>query len=192
VVIGITGHKGSGKSTIAEYLKTRYGFYVLNFADPIKEICKIMFQWEDKNLNDHVLKETTDVTWGLSPRKAMQCVGTEFGQDLLCDKFPRFRKLVGRRIWAEIIKRKIASMENQISNFVIGDVRFLHEESLFDGRDRYLWRVFRLSAYPGSDKHISEQETAELSTTEFISNNDNFEYLYNQIDIIMKKLGKTI
>lgn len=35
-IIGLTGHAGAGKSTLAEYLCTKYGFSRLAFADALK------------------------------------------------------------------------------------------------------------------------------------------------------------
>ncbi len=44
VVIGLVGETGSGKDTVARYLKTRYGAHLLRFADPIKETLSLYFE----------------------------------------------------------------------------------------------------------------------------------------------------
>jgi dephospho-CoA kinase len=44
VVIGLLGETGSGKDTVARYLKTRYNAHLLRFADPIKETLSLYFE----------------------------------------------------------------------------------------------------------------------------------------------------
>lgn len=44
VVIGLVGETGSGKDTVARYLKTRYNAHLLRFADPIKETLSLYFE----------------------------------------------------------------------------------------------------------------------------------------------------
>ena len=43
MIIALTGKKGCGKDTIANYLVEKYGFINYGFADPIKEVGKILF-----------------------------------------------------------------------------------------------------------------------------------------------------
>ncbi|MFZ1720723.1 MAG: hypothetical protein WAU28_05290 [Candidatus Moraniibacteriota bacterium] len=44
MVIGLVGETGSGKDTVAHYLKTRYSAHLLRFADPIKETLSLYFE----------------------------------------------------------------------------------------------------------------------------------------------------
>lgn len=44
VIIGLLGETGSGKDTVAHYLKTRYSAHLLRFADPIKETLSLYFE----------------------------------------------------------------------------------------------------------------------------------------------------
>lgn len=43
IVIGLLGESGSGKDTVADYLKEKYGAKLMRFADPLKEILHIFF-----------------------------------------------------------------------------------------------------------------------------------------------------
>jgi len=43
-VIGLLGESGSGKDTVANYLKDKYGAKLMRFADPIKETLNIYFE----------------------------------------------------------------------------------------------------------------------------------------------------
>ncbi len=44
VIVGLVGETGSGKDTVAHYLKTRYEAHLLRFADPIKETLSLYFE----------------------------------------------------------------------------------------------------------------------------------------------------
>ena len=59
-VIGLVGEGGSGKDTVADYLKHRYDATLLRFSDPIKEILSMFFDRpsrEDQSWLAVVLKE---------------------------------------------------------------------------------------------------------------------------------------
>lgn len=42
-IVGLVGETGSGKDTIADYLKREYGAVLMRFADPIKDTLSIYF-----------------------------------------------------------------------------------------------------------------------------------------------------
>jgi dephospho-CoA kinase len=42
-IVGLLGETGSGKDTVAEYLKEEYGAKLMRFADPMKETLSIYF-----------------------------------------------------------------------------------------------------------------------------------------------------
>ncbi len=68
IIIGLVGETGSGKDTVAEYLKKKYGAKLMRFADPIKETLSIYF--------DKLSKE--DQQWLYLAFKK------RFGEDILC------------------------------------------------------------------------------------------------------------
>jgi hypothetical protein len=61
-VVGITGFKRHGKDTTGDYLCEKYGFTKLAFADPLKEICKILFSFNEDQLYGGS-KEVVDSFW---------------------------------------------------------------------------------------------------------------------------------
>ena len=73
-VIGITGLKRSGKDTIGGIFVKKYNYTRLAFADPLKNIVKIMFNFNNEQLNGD-LKEVEDEYWNVTPRKTMQFMG---------------------------------------------------------------------------------------------------------------------
>ena len=50
MLIGLLGKKRVGKDTVAEYLIEKYNFIRYAFADPIKEIAGIMFNFSYEQL----------------------------------------------------------------------------------------------------------------------------------------------
>ena len=52
MIIGICGHKGSGKDYLANILKEYTGFKVVHFADPIKDIISDLFKISKGSLQD--------------------------------------------------------------------------------------------------------------------------------------------
>ena len=56
MIIGLAGGKGCGKSSVARILERKYGYEILSFASPIKDMLRAM-GLRDSELNDPVLKE---------------------------------------------------------------------------------------------------------------------------------------
>ena len=108
MIIGITGKAGAGKDTAADVLVERFNFVKVALADPLKRICKDVFDFSDEQLwgpsekrNEpdqrylhttiyapHMLQpeELQDNPKGvlpqyLTPRYALQQLGTEWGRD---------------------------------------------------------------------------------------------------------------
>lgn len=95
MIIGLTGGKGCGKSSVARILERKYGYEILSFATPIKEMLKAM-GLRDAELNDPVLKEIKLDEYGKSPREMMQLLGTEFA-----------RNMIAQDVWITAMKRRI-------------------------------------------------------------------------------------
>ena len=92
MIIGITGKARAGKDTVADLIKSRLGdrCHTIAFAKPIKDFCKRMFDWNDEQVYGF-LKEAKDRRYKredgsfLTPREAMQTLGTEWGRRVYKD-----------------------------------------------------------------------------------------------------------
>lgn len=159
MIIGLVGRKHSGKDTVAHILVEDFLFRQYSLADPIKDVCKVIFNWDERHVNGD-LKEEVDPFWGVSPRQVMQDLGTDWGQFGLCRRYPRFKRVTGRLLWAKHFLRKV--QEDQEANWVVSDVRFPHEEGVIRETGGYLVRIYR----PGNgtlDFHPSETEMDEIT-----------------------------
>lgn len=140
MIIGLTGFKGCGKSTVAEIMRENYGYTRHSFAQPIKDMLRAMGLSNDE-LYDPKLKEVVIPEFGKSPRELMQLLGTEFG-----------RFMIKSTIWVDATMRKI----NPEENIVIDDVRFPNEAAAIHARGGKIVRIVRENLEQG-DSHISEK-----------------------------------
>ena len=122
-IIAITGKCYSGKDTMADYLVKNYGYIKLAFADPLKELCKSLFNFTDNQLYNN--KEIIDSYWGISPRKAMQTIGTDLLRNELSKIFPH----IDKNIFVMNMEKRIKDLYNNNNNvkIVISDLRFYNE-----------------------------------------------------------------
>ena len=125
-IIAITGLKGSGKDTVANFIcKHDNSFKTIAFADKLKDICALLFDWDRKMLSGRFpesreWREKKDEFWSkelnidFTPRKALTAVGTDI-----------MRGTIFNNIWDIIVKKKI--LNNPTINYVITDCRFANE-----------------------------------------------------------------
>ncbi len=86
-IIGISGNSGSGKDVFADYLVSQYGFVKIAFADPMKRICKDVYDFsEDQLWGSREARNAGDPRYPrpdgsfLSTRIALQLLGSEWGR----------------------------------------------------------------------------------------------------------------
>lgn len=183
-VIAITGMKRSGKDTIADYLVTRHGYKKLSVSTPIKQICKIVFDFTDEQLETDS-KDVVDERWCIAPRQAMQFIGTEVFQYKINDLVN-----VGKELWLKKIITQIDQCNNANNNVVISDIRFHHEYNAL--KDLYkddcvIIQICREKVRE-NDSHPSEQEWNTFPPDYIIHNDDTMTHLYDQIENLFCKI----
>lgn len=127
MLYGISGFKGSGKGTCADFLVAN-GYTKISFADKLKDACSTIFEWDRDLLEgvtdeSRIWREEVDEWWAerlripeFCPRLALQWMGTEAG-----------RKVFGQDIWCAALEKYI--LEHP-ADYVIPDVRFANEVKL--------------------------------------------------------------
>jgi len=156
MIVAFAGSSRFGKDTAADVLVTEYGFKKYHIAQKMKDCLQIIFGWDASYIENH--KEERDPKYGVSPREVLRIIGTEFGQHLLCDAYPEFKKIVGRKLWVLSTLESIPPGEDA----VIADMRFLHEEEETRKRGGIVIRIER-PGYPVDLSHASEREIQEIS-----------------------------
>lgn len=196
MLIGISGQAGSGKDTCADFLVKEYDFAKVAFADPLKRICKDVFDFSDiqlwgasefRNTEDTRYPRSIDSQTNgyLTPRYALQTLGSEWGRDCYGDIWVDYALRIAKTIneaytkeepiYYDAILGLVETYDNPSSEpchhqgVVISDVRFLNEINKIKKNGGILIRVVRPSAglKGTAGMHRSEQEMNDIPDSEF-------------------------
>lgn len=122
-LIGISGRARSGKDTAAQAL-THRGWHRYSFADPLKDGVRCMLGLGREHTDGALKEQPMDWLGGVTPRRLMQTLGTEWGRDL-----------VHPDLWLLVADRRIADAgADGAPGLVIPDVRFDNEANFIRER----------------------------------------------------------
>lgn len=208
MIIGILGRAGSGKTTMADYLARNKKYVVVNLADPLKRIAKEVYGFSDMQLwgaSEH--RNSPDKRYPradgtfLTPREALQRLGTEWGRTCYEDTWVEYAMRTASRVlhgeaydpveefsstwWNKVFKKKC-------SGVAIPDVRFQNEvDSVKEGGGVIVklesdWAP-QLSA--GVEGHASEKLDIRPETIDHILNvPKGLPNFYREIDSLLLRL----
>lgn len=163
-VIGFDGTKGVGKDTAADILVTKHGFVRRKFAQPIKDVCSILFQVPENHFEGPE-KETVVEKHGMSPRQMMQLVGTDM-----------FRHMVHADFWLDHFQNWCAHQPDN-TRVVVTDLRFQNEVDAVKRLGGMVVRIVRSNGtgtgrHLAQDSHVTETGIAHLKGVDAQLNND--------------------
>ena len=195
-MILVTGYKGEGKDTVAEYIINNYNARSLSLAHPIKTTA---MDWLDATVeNVHGSeKEVVLEEFGITTREFLQFMGTDVMQFSMMKRFKEFKKRVGRTFWCRLLLRRAKDYapDELLDTIVLSDVRFPHEVEFFKKKveEAFVIRVMRhtIPWYKKLFWHSSEKMVDKIKPDVYISNTSNVEKLYEKVDIVMALLGLT-
>lgn len=110
----LCGAAGSGKSALARALSRDYGYKIVKFADPLKDMLRVL-GLGDRELEGDLKELPSRILCGATPRYAMQRLGTEWG-----------REMMGSELWVNAWKRRVEGLPVG-SLVVVDDCRFPNE-----------------------------------------------------------------
>ena len=178
MLVGITGHKQAGKSTIGNFLAEHYGFRTIGFADPVKEMALAI---------DHLIPTDGECILGYYPR--LRDVVELYGEDAAKGLFPEVRRLyqrigteagrevLGENVWVDALFHRIRESEQH--NWAVTDVRFVNEAKAIRSRGGKVFKVTR-PGYDG-DNHASEREVDAIVADVFAPNDGTLADLEKRI-----------
>lgn len=220
MMIGVSGLASSGKSAFADFLAQDHGFVVVGLADPLKRICREIFDFSEEqlwgpsekrnepdprypreNVGVRLAREVAaslvadnlplpeavrdwsakDPTEYLTPRHALQSLGTDWGRNCYSDVWVDYavrtaKELLTRGVLVHPtytaqrgLEHVRASGQPLPSGVVIPDVRFRNELEGVRAAGGIVVRIRRIGAgLTGvAASHASETEQAEIPDTAF-------------------------
>lgn len=160
-LIGITGRARSGKDTVANFIIAAIGGYRYSFADPIRAmLVPLGVDMSDPYWQAH--KEDPIPALGVSPRRMMQTLGTEWG-----------RQLIHPDLWIFMAHQRL--LQNG-PGMVIPDVRFENEAAWVRKHGGRIIHVIRPDAKAVED-HVSEKGIEIQDTDARLINSGTLEEL---------------
>ena len=168
ILIGIAGHKGSGKSSVADILGKHYpnSAHVMHFAEPIKRMVCDQFgiSWDqlERTKNNPIV------------RQCLQNVGSQGrAQD------PAF--------WINQLEKDYTRYKKPNTVVIIDDVRFQNEAFWIRRNAGILLHVHRKSVDSVADYHESEANIRYLGGDFNINNDGTVEELEAQVKEFIRK-----
>ena len=194
-IIGLCGFKGSGKDTVADMLVDTCDYKKIAFADFIKNAAKELFDWEDTSF-DAENKEKVDEYWGVTPRKILQELGTEFlrfhCKDILSTEFqlPNGEKHNATFHIKRINKEVIKLLNNGNKNIIFSDIRFQDELDYIKKLGGIIIKVVRPSLTNNEfSQHISEKNINKLENVDYeLVNDHNISHLFKKTSLIVEHI----
>lgn len=154
LIIGFAGEPGAGKDTAGRFLADLLNFKKVSFADRLKDALCLVYDLDRGKMDDLKYKETPHQNLGgMTPRKAMQLLGTE-----------GFRNLIYDNTWIEAAYRTICQHKDSGKSVCIADVRFPNEAHAICTWGGHLAFVERPSRTNEASvmAHASEQHLGKL------------------------------
>jgi hypothetical protein len=160
-IIGIAGRARSGKDTVANFIIAAIGGYRYSFADPIRAMLAPL----GVDMNDPFWQERKEEpipALGVSPRRMMQTLGTEWG-----------RQLIHPDLWIIMAHQRLLSSG---PGMVVPDVRFENEAAWVRKHGGRIIHVIRPDAKV-VEAHASEDGIEMLDSDVQLLNSGTLEEL---------------
>lgn len=186
MIIGICGKKYNGKDTVADYLVAHHNFTKLSFAEPIKKIVQIIFNFSEEQINGG-LKETIDTDWNITPRQTFQYIG----DDLIKRQIHHILPEIGENIWVRLLENKLEKLVEKSGGgkYVISDVRFQNEADMIRKYGGVIIKIIKPDTHHHHHHHDThESECVNISPIDFtVMNDDDLHTLHGKINKLVEE-----
>lgn len=193
MLIGLAGVARSGKDTAANMLAAKMVLYRHAFADPIKRMLEQVFG--DNFV--HGDREAIDPISGVSYRKLMQTLGTEWGRTICPDLWTRVAKAKWEWVkegmpWETELGR-ISNLqlgrERLNAGMIITDVRFENEAEWIRSEGGIIVHINRPNTEQvGLADHASEQKLERIVFDLVVDNSGSLEQFWDNLGYLVALL----
>lgn len=174
----------SGKSTVASHLTQQHGFVTVKFAQGLKSMTRALLDslgYDPRSIEARVEgsdRERTLPEIGVSTRRIMQTLGTEWG-----------RHCINENLWAKIAQARVQKLMHAGHSVVIDDMRFKNEMYHVQGIGGVCYRIIRPDAQVSAAAiaHASEGELDNVVMPE-IWNTEDVPYLIDKVEALLHSL----
>ncbi len=181
MILGLSGKKQSGKSTVANFLHDKHAFVIGDFAAPIRIMINDLLRYqglpEDRivHLNNDPARDTEivpELGWR-TVRWAQQSLGHDWGRVMMCDS-----------LWINAMANA-GVFDNVV--VVCQNVRYQDEAHFIRSRDGYIIEIQRPNGH--DDDHPSENS---LIRPDFkVVNDTTLDNLFFKMSHILKLIKRT-
>ena len=194
-IVCFAGRKQSGKTTLCNQVvnfiydleKLEDYSTIYNFADPLKEACRVIFDFDDEQLYGNN-KEIVDERWKTTPRDLFQFIGTDVFREFLPTHLPWLKN----KFWLhrlEIEYNKLKTKYGDQVNVVVSDIRFNNEAEFVKGLGGSIVKVYR-PAIVSNSSHKAETTVKDIDIYDQLIINDTT--LENYLEKIKQFASKFI
>jgi dephospho-CoA kinase len=193
LIIGLVGKIGSGKTTVSNYLESKYQYSEYSFAGPIKLIGSA-FGFEDYQLNGtQTQKLEVNKYWGISARHFLQKFGTDICRDILPNVIPDMQLGESGSPWINLFEIHVNKLIKKNCNvkIIISDVRFADEANAIKKMGGHLIRInmnAKNKIIDNTTTHSSEVDIDNIIVDDDIYNNETLDELYLNVDNILNTI----
>lgn len=183
MIVGLTGHYGSGKDATGAVLVEDFGFERVAFADEVRR--------------EVATQPWPHLPWRIRSRFAFDRLRGLDGGDLAREIWTKptsrrmrmllqwwgteYRRAQDPDYWLKRVGERLAAG----GDFVVTDVRFPNEVELIRRHGGEVWMVQRDGC--AGDSHVSERGIAEILCDRFVANNDTLPELQARVRRLMKE-----
>lgn len=177
MLIGFTGLAGCGKSTAAMYLAHEHNWTRFRMADPLKNMLRTLFTdmgYDPPTVARMIegdLKEVRNADLTVTPRRAMQTLGTDWGRDMIHPDF-----------WVRVASRKLAGAKGHV---VVEDVRFDNEAKMIRLLGGRIVKIERHGHTGLSEAHASEAGVSRNVIDKVLHINGGVDQLQRAVDNLL-------
>lgn len=178
MIIGLSGKRGTGKTTAADYLVKKYKAVKLSFADDLRALAKQIFPFSDLDFSSVGRKENPWKHYDWSPREFAIHLG----------EFCRYHD---RNYWLD---RAMAKAKDDKTLYVFDDTRFQNEAKAIKDKGGKIVRINRYEKHNPFGKNLDLPSETDLDKYEFDFvvhelHNVKLDGLYGQLDLFMSDNG---